>query len=96
MNHETKYGHENCLIAELSQAIKLKKSTFILVMLHVRYNKFYLQSRRQFFHLIVKQKLESLCQQEIHQCRKTPSTKKKGLVKGEKSTIKDYQSITYL
>lgn len=92
MNHETKYGHENCLIAELSQAIKLKKSvffyfTFILVMLHVRYNKFYLQSRRQFFHLIVKQKLESLCQQEIHQCRKTPSTKKKGLVKGEKSTI---------
>lgn len=92
MNHETKYGHENCLIAELSQAIKLKKSvffyfTFILVMLHVRYNKFYLQSRRQFFYLIVKQKLESLCQQEIHQCRKTPSTKKKGLVKGEKSTI---------
>lgn len=92
MNHETKYGHENGLIAELSQAIKLKKSvffsfTFILVMLHVRYNKFYLQSRRQFFHLIVKQKLESLCQQEIHQCRKTPSTKKKGLVKGEKSTI---------
>lgn len=37
-------GNENCLIAELSQVIKVKKSTFVLVMLHVRYNKSYLQS----------------------------------------------------